>query len=66
MKHSFGYTVNNTFNHWGDIAAIPFFLMLSIYFYQLENKNPYEWVLMIFSMGGFIVDIIFTYFYVYR
>ena len=59
MSHSIGYT----FNHWGDIAAIPFFFMLTLYFYQHENKTPYEWILLLFSASAFVADIIFTYFY---
>ena len=33
-------------NHYGDIFAIPFFLLLTLYFYDIEKKNPTEYVLL--------------------
>jgi hypothetical protein len=49
--------------HVGDILAIPFFLLSFYYFYAIENRNMLENVLLLFSFGGFIADIIFTYQY---
>jgi len=43
-----------------DIVAVPFFLLLSLYFYNLENKTPIEYTLYIFSIIGFIVDLSLT------
>jgi RsiW-degrading membrane proteinase PrsW (M82 family) len=48
-------------SHWADIAAIPFFLLLSLYFYQIPYKTPFEWVLFAFCLGGLCADILFTY-----
>lgn len=50
--------------HIGDILAIPFFLLSFYYFYSIENRNLLENVLLLFSFGGFIADIIFTYQYI--
>lgn len=55
-----------TLSHWGDIAAIPFFFLLSLYFYRIPYKTPYEWVLFVFCVGGLIADIFFTYSFMTR
>jgi hypothetical protein len=47
-------------SHYGDIIAIPFFALLSFYFYQIEEKTDIEYVLFFFSISGFILDIIYT------
>ncbi len=51
----------NNLSHYGDILAIPFFALLSIYFYNIENKNLLEYILLLFSMSGLILDILYTY-----
>jgi hypothetical protein len=48
-------------SHYGDILAIPFFLLLIIYFYNKKNKNCIEYLLLLFGIGGFILDIFYTY-----
>ena len=48
-------------NHYGDILAIPLFGLSSIYFYNIENKTVIEYILLLFSVAGFILDIFFTY-----
>ena len=48
-------------SHYGDILAIPFFALLVIYFYNIEHKSTIENVLLYFSIGGFVLDILFTY-----
>ncbi len=50
-----------TLSHIGDILAIPFFLLLTIYFYQLKNKTLLEYVLLLFALSGFVLDSLFTY-----
>ena len=50
----------HTLSNYGDIFAIPFFALLIIYFYGIENKSKYEYILLIFSVCGFILDIMFT------
>lgn len=47
--------------HYGDIIAVPFFFLLSYYFYKIKNKTKLEYVLFIFALGGFLVDLIFSY-----
>jgi hypothetical protein len=54
------------YSHYGDIAAIPFFAMLVFYFIRLKNKGILEYTLLLFSIGGFVADIIFTHQYVNR
>ena len=50
----------NRLSHYGDILAIPFFILLSIYFYKIEYKNPLEYILFLFSVVGALADILFT------
>lgn len=47
-------------SHYGDILSIPFFALLIIYFYNIEHKSIIEYLLLCFSIGGFILDILFT------
>jgi len=49
--------------HYGDILAIPLFALSSFYFYNIEHKSIIEYVLLLFSIIGVIVDILFTYIY---
>ena len=58
-------TISNL-NHYGDILAIPFFGLLIYYFYTIENKTPLEYILFLFSISGFILDIVYTYIYIYK
>ena len=53
-------------SHYGDILAIPFFALLVIYFYSIEHKSIIEYVLLCFSIGGFILDILYTYIFLSR
>jgi hypothetical protein len=48
-------------SHIGDILAIPFFLLLTIYLYQLKNKTLLEYILLLFAVSGFVLDTLFTY-----
>ena len=45
---------------YGDILAIPFFLLLTIYFYNIEKRSVTENILLLFSIGGLLADILFT------
>ncbi len=47
--------------NYGDILAIPFFIMLSYYFIVKKNKTKFEYLLMIFAIIGSIADVYFTY-----
>lgn len=53
-------------SHYGDILAIPFFALLVIYFYNIEHKTIIEYVLLLFSISGFILDILYTYIFLSR
>ncbi len=53
-------------SHYGDILAIPFFALLTIYFYNIKNKSTIEYVLLVFSICGFVLDILYTYIYLTR
>jgi hypothetical protein len=46
--------------HIGDIFAIPMFLLAIIYFYKIKDKNLIEYILFLFSIGGFLFDTLFT------
>ena len=53
-------------SHYGDILAIPFFALLVIYFYNIEEKSIIEYILLFFSISGFILDILYTYIFLSR
>ena len=44
----------------GDIIAIPFWLLLLYYFYNIENKNNLEYFLLFYVICGFVADTYFT------
>jgi hypothetical protein len=46
--------------HYGDICAIPMFLIVILYFYQIKSKTNLEWFIFIFSILGFLLDILYT------
>lgn len=48
-------------SHYGDILAIPFFALLVIYFYNIVDKSTIEYVLLLFSISGVILDSLYTY-----
>jgi len=60
------YNIINNLSHYGDILAIPFFALLMIYFYNIENKSIMENILFAFSIAGFILDIWYTYIFLSR
>ncbi len=47
--------------HIGDVLAIPFFFLLVIYFYNIKQKTPFEYILFLFVITGLFADIYFTY-----
>lgn len=48
-------------NHYGDMLAIPWFIALILYFYNIENRSILEDLLLVFSILGFLVDAFLTY-----
>jgi len=51
-------------SHIGDIMAIPLFGLGIYYFYNKNNKNMIEWILLYFMIMGFIFDVYFSYNYI--
>ena len=47
--------------HYGDMAAIPFFLLTFLYFFSIDCPTLLEKLLMMFSLGGFVCDIFFVF-----
>ena len=45
---------------WADVVAIPLFLLAVIYFWQIPHKTAVEWILLVFSVGGLVLDFAFT------
>jgi hypothetical protein len=60
MKYN--YFIKNG-SHIGDILAIPFFALLVIYFYNIPHKSIIEYILFYFSISGFVLDSLYTYFF---
>ncbi len=52
--------------HYGDILAIPFFGLLVVYFYNIKDKSKMEYLLLCFSVVGFIMDILYTYMFLFH
>jgi hypothetical protein len=50
--------------HIGDMVAIPFFIVSTYYFYNIENKNNIENVLFFFSISGLVFDILYTFIFI--
>ena len=53
-------------SHYGDMLAIPFFIGLSIYFIRIEEKTVAEYILLLFSISGAVLDSVFTYIYLFK
>jgi hypothetical protein len=51
--------IKNSF-HIADILAIPLFVLMVYYFYNIKNKNTTEYVLFLFAISGLMLDIVFT------
>ena len=54
---------NNKLAHYGDIIAIPFFIITFIYFFNIENKTYLEYLIMTFIFIALVCDILFSYLY---
>ena len=50
----------NDISHYGDVLAIPFFGLLILYFYKIEERNIMENILLFFSISGFVLDILYS------
>ena len=47
-------------SHYGDIAAIPFFFALMVYFASIKKKTTVEYILLLFSASGFVLNSLYT------
>jgi hypothetical protein len=54
------FNINNLV-HYGDLLAIPFFGLSTFYFLNKDKKNYTEYLLLVFSIAGLLLDIFFTY-----
>ena len=52
--------MNTKIINYTDMLALPFFIALSYYFYKIKNKTPLEYILLLFSIFAFIIDLLFT------
>ena len=50
----------NKLAHYGDLIAIPFFIITLYYFYLIKNKSILEWIIIWFALVGLVGDIMFT------
>lgn len=53
-------------SHYDDILAIPFWGLLIMYFYNITQKSILEYVLLLFSISGFVLDILYTYIFLFH
>jgi len=54
------YNIIKNASHYGDILAIPFFALLILYFYNIPEKSLIEYILFVFVIGGFVMDVLYT------
>jgi undecaprenyl pyrophosphate phosphatase UppP len=52
--------------NYGDIVAIPLFLIAIVYFRKKENRTLIENLLLLFMCIGLVFDTISTYFFLQR
>ena len=50
--------------HIGDIFAIPMFVLLFVYLIKNKDKTVIEYILLLFSIFGFIFDVYFSIYYI--
>jgi hypothetical protein len=51
----------NNWAHYGDILALPFFILSLYYFYKIDNKSCVEWIITAFLVVCLLGDMLFTY-----
>ena len=47
-------------SHLGDVLAIPFFGLLVYYFLSIPRRTPFETILLLFAVGGFVLDVLYS------
>ena len=53
--------LSNNLAHYGDLLAIPFFIITLYYFYLIERKTLLEWIIIAFLVICLLGDILFSY-----
>jgi hypothetical protein len=53
--------LTNNLAHYGDLLAIPFFIITLYYFYVIERKTLLEWIIIVFLVICLLGDILFSY-----
>ena len=53
--------LSNNLAHYGDLLAIPFFIITLYYFYLIEHKTLLEWIIIAFLVICLLGDILFSY-----
>ena len=53
-------------SHYGDILAIPMFILAIVYFYQKNDRTLLEQILLAFVTIALICDIVFTFMFIKR
>lgn len=56
----------NEYINVADIIAIPFFGIMTYYFYKKKNKTLIEYILYLFGIMGFIIDTVFSIIFIYK
>jgi hypothetical protein len=51
----------NKLAHYGDLLAIPFFILILIYFSQKEHKTLVEKLIMLFIALTLVADLLFSF-----
>jgi|UniRef100_A0A6C0DVH9 hypothetical protein len=57
--------MKSNLSNYADLLAIPFFILLVIYFYKKKNRTNIENILFLFAIAGLILDIFFSYIFLY-
>jgi hypothetical protein len=45
---------------WTNAIAVPLFLLAFLYFWRIPQRTMTEWILLVFSAGGLVLDSVFT------
>lgn len=51
---------------YADFIAAPLFLLASYYFFNIQNKNIIEYLLLLFSVSALFIDIFFSVHFLYK
>lgn len=57
--------MKSNLSNYADLLAIPFFILLVIYFYNKKNRTNIENILFLFAIVGLVLDIFFSYIFLY-